>query len=214
MSAPLPYMTSSGSIPKILSKIQEARKPDRFTQDFLETKLGHRGGSARPIIPLLKRIGMLTSSGEPTELYTKFRNPNTQGWAMAQAMRKGYHELFERNEYAQDLPKDKLRNLIIEITGLEHDNAIVRSVVATFEALKEYANFDETDQEVSRDVASQVSEELVRDQVELVKRETSATTSGGVGVNLAYTINLNLPETENIRVFDAIFKSLKEHLLE
>ena len=33
------------------------------------------------------------------------------------------------------------------------------------------------------------------------------------GVRLGYTINLNLPNTNDIAVFNAIFKSLKEHLL-
>lgn len=34
-----------------------------------------------------------------------------------------------------------------------------------------------------------------------------------LGLNLAYTINLNLPATADIAVFNAIFKSLKENLL-
>jgi hypothetical protein len=34
-----------------------------------------------------------------------------------------------------------------------------------------------------------------------------------VGLNLSYTINLNLPPTSDIAVFNAIFKSLKENLL-
>jgi hypothetical protein len=38
-------------------------------------------------------------------------------------------------------------------------------------------------------------------------RETAA------GLNLSYTINLNLPETSDVEVFNAIFKSLKENLL-
>lgn len=35
-----------------------------------------------------------------------------------------------------------------------------------------------------------------------------------VGLRLRYTINLNLPATTDVAVFNAIFKSLKEHLLE
>lgn len=35
----------------------------------------------------------------------------------------------------------------------------------------------------------------------------------GLGLNLGYTINLNLPATSDPAVFNAIFKSLKEHLL-
>jgi hypothetical protein len=78
MPAQLPYMASPGLIPKILTKIEEARRPDRFTQDFLGTKLGHASGSAKPIIPLLKRMGFLNSDGTPTALYDRFRNADTQ----------------------------------------------------------------------------------------------------------------------------------------
>jgi len=35
----------------------------------------------------------------------------------------------------------------------------------------------------------------------------------GAGLHLSYTINLNLPATSDVAVFNAIFKSLKEHLL-
>ena len=35
----------------------------------------------------------------------------------------------------------------------------------------------------------------------------------GIGDNLAYTINLNLPATTDQAVFNPIFRSLKEHLL-
>jgi hypothetical protein len=34
-----------------------------------------------------------------------------------------------------------------------------------------------------------------------------------VGLNLGYTINLNLPATSDPAVFNAIFRALKEHLL-
>ena len=77
MIAKIPYMLSTGLIPRILEKIQNARRPERFTQDFLETKLGHSGGSARPIIALLKRMGFLGSDGVPTSLYGQFRNTET-----------------------------------------------------------------------------------------------------------------------------------------
>jgi len=33
------------------------------------------------------------------------------------------------------------------------------------------------------------------------------------GLNLGYTINLHLPATSDIAVFNAIFKSLRENLL-
>ncbi|MCP9487841.1 MAG: hypothetical protein MSC30_18535 [Gaiellaceae bacterium MAG52_C11] len=33
------------------------------------------------------------------------------------------------------------------------------------------------------------------------------------GINLGYTINLHLPATSDIAVFNAVFKSIREHLL-
>ena len=51
MAERIPYVQAYGNITKALGKIREAQTPARFTQDFLETKLAMRGGSARPVIP-------------------------------------------------------------------------------------------------------------------------------------------------------------------
>jgi hypothetical protein len=41
---------------------------------------------------------------------------------MLEALKAGYPELYARSEYAHLLPKDKLRDLVIEVTGLEREN--------------------------------------------------------------------------------------------
>lgn len=212
MPVQLPYLVSPGLIPKILTKIEEAKRPDRFTQDFLGTKLGHTSGSAKAIIPLLKRMGFLNTDGSPTALYDQFRNSDTQGAAVAQGMRNAYSELFERNKYAGDLPKDKLKSLIMEVTGAAHDDRTVELTLSTFGRLKELADFDADLKraEVAQDEGKFVptangSERLVPDR--------AASQLENVGLNLAYTINIVLPETTNPEVFNSIFKSLKENLL-
>lgn len=209
MAVQLPYMVTPGAIPKILSKIQEARRPERFTQDFLETKLGHSGGSARAVIPLLKRMGFLQSDGTPTDLYNKFRNSETQGAAVAAGMKNAYPELFDRNEYVYDLTRDKLAAVVTEITGLEKDNRAAQAMVATFCQLKELADFD-----ASPMTLPEISKE--HSAIKLQEPITQAVPPneiGGIGMNIGYTINLNLPETTNPDVFNAIFKALKENLL-
>ena len=131
-----PYMNSTGLISKIFDKIAEAQKPERFTTDYLASVLGYGSGSARPIIPLLKRLNFLQADGTPTQLYTRFRNPSERGPAMLEALKAGYPELYARNEYAHLLPKDKLRDLAVEVTGLERDNQVVAYIVSTFQAMK------------------------------------------------------------------------------
>lgn len=201
-----PFMNAYGLLTKILEKAIQAQQPERFTQDFLKTKLGYDSGSSRPIIPLLKRIGFLASDGAPTKLYSRFRNPEERGAAMAEAIRVGYREIFERNENAHALPKDKLKNLIVEMSGLKPDDSAVSAIVGTFLNLKNFANFDAVPARevqpanvVPRDISPPPAQEAPR--------------LGNAGLNLAYTINLNLPETTDVEVFNAIFKSLKEHLL-
>ena len=217
MAAKIPYMTSPGLVTKILNKIQEARKPDRFTQDFLETKLGFSGGSARPIIPLLKRMNFLNSDGTPTQLYDRFRNVTTQGPAVADGMRNAYAELFDRNRYAGDLSKEKLKALIVEVTGAAHDDRTVEASLSTFLKLKELADFDAAEDAPDEDHAAAMNsplavngaaQEPIYNRPQALNEQTE-----DVGLNLSYTINLVLPETTNPEVFSTIFKSLKDNLL-
>lgn len=208
-------MASPGLIPKILGKIQEARRPDRFTLDFLETKLGFGGGSARAIIPLLKRMGFLSSDGTPTKLYDQFRNTDTQGGAIGEAIRAAFSELFERNEYAQDLTKDKLTGLITEITGASKDDTTTKCTVSTFLALKEFADFEATSAQ-QRSEPTRPSARTVEAPLPIVSNEEpprQSSQSDDVNFAVSYTINLNLPETTNPEVFNAIFRALKDHLL-
>ncbi len=207
-------MLSPGLIPKIFAKIQEARRPDRFTQDFLGTKLGHSGGSAMAFIPLVKRMGFVGSDGTPTRLYDRFRNNETQGAAMAEGMRAAYAELFERNEYAHELPKEKLTSLVVEITGAAKDDRTVQAIVSTFTALNALADFDaKVDEDGSVEPGRNAPLTAVEQERQLPIPQPRHPVSDNVGLNLAYTVNIVLPETTDPEVFAAIFKSLREHML-
>jgi hypothetical protein len=209
MATSLPYMVSTGLISKILQKVIEARRPDRFTQDFLETKLGFSGGSAMAMIPFMKRLGFLANDGSPTELYDRFRNPETQGEAMAQAMKHGFRALYDANEYAHDLSAEKLSALITQITGAEKDAQTTNCTVRTFANLKKFADFEKKDiKEVLPIKFKANNEESDVNISPPPLRQVSE-----VDLKLSYTINLNLPESTNPDVFNAIFKALRENLL-
>jgi len=94
-----PYMNSTGLVSQILNKIKTAQTPPIFSQDFLKTVLGFSSGSAMAFIPLLKKIGFLGSDGSPTEIYKRFRNAQESKYAMAEAIKIGYKDLFIRSEY-------------------------------------------------------------------------------------------------------------------
>lgn len=75
MAENLPYSTSVGTLEKMLEKIKTASVPERFTQDFVNTKLAMKGGTANACIPFLKKLGLVQTDGVPSDLYREFRNP-------------------------------------------------------------------------------------------------------------------------------------------
>jgi hypothetical protein len=137
-----PFMNSYGLVAKILNKIKDAKTPDRFTQDYLGSTLGFASGCAKPFIPVIKRLGLLSSDGAPTELYKQFRNPDHSKSAMGKAIKQRYAALYERNETVHSLDKKSLEGLIVQATGLDQGASTLRAIVGTFESLKAFASFD------------------------------------------------------------------------
>jgi hypothetical protein len=199
----IPYVTAYGNITKTLQAIQKAQTPDRFTQDFLATKLAIKGGSARPVIPFLKKTGFLASDGVPTTLYKRFRNPTQSKSAAAQALRNGFSALYEINEYAHDLTDPDLKGIVVQATGLDDDASPIRSIIGSFKALRAFADFSIQPQDDTN--APDVTEGRSIAPADDYKPFSS-------GLNLGYTINIHLPATSDIAVYNAIFKALREHL--
>ena len=80
-------------------------------------------------------------------------------------------------------------------------------ILSSIKAIKKFANFDSPKQEEE----SVAETGLMPTGSPTVPPRSDQTHR--LGLNLAYTINLNLPATSDIAVFNAIFKSLKENLL-
>ena len=126
-------------------------------------------------------------------------------------MKIAFAPLYKRNEFAERMEKKKLEGLVKEITGLEDTSSTFRGIIGTFEALKKYADFNIT------------PDSSDGDDEHNGEGNGSGNDSGGSGADdlqndlgklrFGYTIKINLPNTNDIAVFNAIFKSLKEHLL-
>jgi Family of unknown function (DUF5343) len=208
MAADLPpYMNAYGNIERILNKVKDAATPAKFTQDYLTGELGYSGGSALSFIPFAKRLGLIASDGTPTELYKRFRNSNKaeSGRAIAAAMKHGYQTLYKRHEYLHSLSKEDLTGIVAEVTGLEKDSKSLNAIVQSFLTLKKFADFSS-----GAEVA--VEKPPVAPPPAPGGEAQRATGLNG-GIGLSYTINLILPNTTEIAVFDAIFKSLRENML-
>ncbi len=200
----LPYITAPGNIDKALNEIKKAATPDKASQDFVKTILKIPGGSGDQMTAFLKKIGLANSDGSPSKKYLNFRNPTKSGKAIAEAVRFAYSPLYIRNEYMHELGEEELTGLVVEETGQAHDSNTVKLIVSCIKNLKKHADFE-------------IISETINPRMPLPDKpevdQPSPKSSQEFGLNLGYTINLNLPATTDAAVFDAIFKSLKEHLL-
>ena len=207
-----PSMVTYGRIDHIIEKIKAAKTPDRFTNDFLKEVIEAKGSNDRAFISLAKRCGLLSPDGSPTDRYKRLRSTtkSISTTAMAEAIKQGYSDLYKLNEYAHKLNSSDLEGLVIQHTGDEKGSKTVANIVKTYEALKKHADFEGTViPEESLDVDTDESSETISPPLQL----NHGATPPDVSLGLSYQINLVLPKTDDIAVFNAIFKSLKENLL-
>ena len=197
-----PYVDAYGLIKELLKKIKEAAVPPKVTNDFIYTKLGLKSTSYRPMIPLLKKLNFINESQTPTQVYRDYRDDSKSKIILAQQVKKAYSNLFEANEYAQKLKKDEIISKLTSLLGTSKDDTKLPKVSSTFIELCNLSDFEH-----DKPVESEEKEE------QSINNVTGPTQTNSRKLGISYTINLNLPPTTDGAVFDAIFKSLKEHLL-
>lgn len=155
----------------------------------------------------MKATGLLNQTGAPTELYAQFQTDAGRPAAALQALRNGFGEIFRRNQYAHKAEEAALIDVIVAITGLPKKEGIVRYILTTFQAFQEYAKLARED--ATADQQSDASQ-----SPDAPAASPADQSGGGAGrLQLAYNINVVLPETTNVEVYNAIFRSLKANLL-
>lgn len=136
---------------------------------------------------------------------------------MARAIIEGYPVLREMNEYFYDLNDKELKDLVVRATGANSESSTVTAIVSTVKALKEYAAFDSEVIEATKDeVFREPKPEDISKERESrhEPKQPSPSHLSYDNLKLGYTINLNLPATSDISVYNAIFKSLKDNLFD
>ena len=208
MARTYPYIISNNKIEPILAKIRTAARPERFSYDLLK-KMGFTASNDRAIIRILKELGFLNDNGTPTEKYDLLKDPTSWRYALADQLRELYSELYAIDTNIHKASDDEIEGAIGRVTGASSE--LVRRSFTTFKTLAGLANFDprpsiKIEQQVkpkeeSIDKGKQVSKgkELLRESV-----------ISDLGFH--YNIQIHLPATTDIAVYNAIFKSLRESL--
>jgi hypothetical protein len=216
MSLPSSYTLKPNAIPAYFDAVLDAQPPERFSIKFLEN-MGFSSTNDRLFIRILKDLGFLNSDGVPQQPYYDFMDRSRSRNVLADAIREAFSGLFAVNIKANELTPEDVKNKLRTLyAGKKTDNVIDR-IATTFTALCEYADFSKPIEEI-KPVG-----EVEHEEVEIVKkkdevlqkkldREVEAVTRMVSLDSLQYHINIVLPDTRDQAVYDAIFRSLREHL--
>lgn len=217
MALPKTYLTSSRNLDGILSAIQTAQAPTRFTLSFLEN-LGYKSSSDRLIINVLKSLGFLTGDGAPTDRYYRFLDQVEAPRVLAEGVREAYADLFQLNRNAQTLSRSDVKNKVKTLTQGQASDDVANKMANTFLELAKRADFDAlTRQDGSPPPVGDEDGSQAQDDDETPPPPTPPSPSGGTGLaigGLVYSIQIHLPDTRDQAVYDALFRSLKSHLLQ
>lgn len=209
VTLPTAYLTSFKNTASILQAIQAAQAPPRFTQRFLEG-LGFANSNDRAVINVLKALGFLDDSGVPTSRYHRYLDQTQSATVLAEGIREAYEDLFRINRNAHEMSQADVKNKMKTLSEGAYTERVLTQMAGTFTTLVKSADFSTAPAKGVSSAERAVSAAVPEDRAAVPDSKAPLPTpSFG---SLAYNINIQLPESRDPAVYNAIFKALREHL--
>ncbi|HET6906241.1 MAG TPA: DUF5343 domain-containing protein [Rhodanobacteraceae bacterium] len=205
MATSLPYLVSYKNVEKLFSGIAAAKIPESFTQTFLAQALGLKSSSDRSLIPLMRSLGFIDSSGRPTSSYNFLKNPAKAKSAIAEAIKKAYAPLFAANEAANTLSGEQLRGLISQVAGT--DEEMTKRIAYTFSALVKCGDFNAPAAAPDNDIQDGDSD---TDDDTHIQKDKSQKTGAGLRTEFHYNLQIHLPANGTEETYLNIFNALRK----
>ena len=190
---------------KVFKAIREGTAPDKFNQQYL-VDLGFGGSNYRVLIPLMKDLDFLSADGMPTQRYRDYLDSSRSRRILGEAVRETYSDIFTITKNPTKSDREKIAGKFKSSFNLSDLQA--ERNANTFLALAELCDFAEGSPEV--DSAQPASGTIGQSEPIAAHLPTA---SGRV-IGLKYDIAIHLPATKDIEVYNAIFKSLRDHLVD
>ena len=197
------YVQPTNRIPDIFNKIRDGQAPERFSNQLLKD-WGFTSTNDRAFIPLLKSLGFLSSEGKPTQRYNDYRDHSRSKLIMAEALRDAYGDIFLIKEHPTQSDKDAIEGKFKSFHNASEN--VAGLMTKTFMGLLSLAD-------LSKKAVSTPATKEPEKKTELEAQMPLGVPGGSVS-GLHYNIQIHLPATKDVEVYNSIFKSLKEHLFE
>ncbi len=201
-----PYMNTNGKISQILDKLRKAAEPAKFTYSFLK-QLGFASTNDRAIIPLLKKLDFITEDSSPTEKYKDLRDTTRFRYVLGEQIKQLYSDLYAINTKIHEANEDEIKGAISRVTG--KDETSVNRYYSTYKTLTDIAEFEEPI--IEEKPNNEIKQEPTKEQTHKTEPKHQIPIIGSPDFH--YNIQIHLPATTDISVYNAIFKSIKENLM-
>lgn len=214
MALPTAYLATFKNAGDILSAMQGAQAPERFTAKFLES-LGFASSNDRSMTNVLKALGFLDDNGVPQRRYHEYLDQTQSEAILAAGIRDAYADLFRVNKSAQSMSASEVKNKMKTLSEGQFSDRVLTQMAGTFTTLAKHADFSANAAEVQarRETPGDAleSDAPEPEQASVRDRTKPSGPSTRLG-DLVYNINIHLPESRDPAVYNALFRSLKEHL--
>ena len=200
-----------GKLGSLFEMLREGQAPEKFNREFLKD-LGFKSSNWHATISLLKGLGFLSAEGIPTQKYMEFLDKTQWKRVLADSVRSAYSDIFVMKKKPSDSDLQMVAGKYKTTYNLS--DTVADRAARTFLALVKLASPQVYDSE--KDVQEPVDEKPVK----VTNTGLSTTDKGDLSgrqrspVQLNYNIQIHLPPTKDVEVYNAIFKSLKEHIID
>lgn len=206
MSLTNAYVLPTNRIPDLFQRIRDGQAPERFTQQILKD-WGFASTNDRAFIVLLKALGFLSADGMPTQRYLDYRDHSRSKAVLGEAVREAYKDIFLIKESPSTGDRAAIEGKFKSFHNVS-DN-VSGLMAKTFFGLLPLADVSLRSAVASPVNATPSALKVTKEDANGIPHGRSIQPAG-----LHYNIQIHLPATKDLEVYNAIFRSLREHLFE
>ena len=195
-----PYIGPYKKLEEVLDAIRSNEVPDKFTYRFL-AKIGFPSSKDRDFVPAFRLLGLIDILGRPTAKYTEIRDLQQFEPVLTKAVEDTYKELFETDSNVANVSENVLISYFGKLTGKAHKESV--TYTKTFLELVSLSGYKKKGVRAVEGEETKVVQEVVEEQKIQRTIKTRAQ-----NINL----NINLPTTTDGKVYETLFKHLRDLL--
>lgn len=193
-----PYTGHPKNVSEFFEKIQTLGIPPKVNLAYLPT-IGFKSSNDRYLVGVSKSLGFVDSSGVPTERWKEYKDKNKARQVMASVVKTVYADLFNTYPNAHGEDSAAIQNYFSAKWGVSEQ--LAKLMEQTFKELCGLSDFE----------AVAVAEPTTKPAVPTLK-EVAEVPTGVRPVTININIQLQLPATEDVSIYDKLFEALKKHL--